>query len=270
MTVYANDYKSEVHPVWCPGCGHFMVLRALTQSMAWLELDKNRTAVFSGIGCSSRLPAYVDTYGFHGLHGRALPLATGAKLANPELNVIVVSGDGDAYAIGGNHFLHACRRNLDMTLIVMDNAVYGMTKGQPSPTTEPDWKSKLAPQGTHLRPFKPAALALSAGASFVARGFAGNPAELSKLITAGIQHRGFSFIEVLSPCVTFRPEELNWRHEAEPLDAPPTDDLCTAMHNLLNHHHLTTGIYYQADLPVWAPDTAEAVALQQLEEDFQP
>ncbi len=264
---FANDYKSDIHPIWCPGCGHFMVLRALTQAMAWLELDKDRTAVISGIGCSSRLPAYVDAWGFHGLHGRALPLATGVKLANPDLTVIVTSGDGDAYSIGGNHFLHACRRNLDMTLIVMDNRVYGMTKGQPSPTTEPDWKTKLAPHGTHMHPFQPMALALSAGASFVARGFSGNPAELSKVIAAGIEHEGFSFIEVLSPCVTFRPEELAWRHEATPLDAEPTDDLCTAMHNVLEKPALTTGIFYQAQRPVWSPDTAENRPLETLGEE---
>jgi len=135
----AKSYKSDIKPIWCPGCGDFAVLSALTKAFAFLDLAKQDLAVISGIGCSSRLPAYFSSYGFHGIHGRALPIASGLKLARPELTVIASGGDGDGFSIGGNHFIHACRRNLDMTYIVMDNEVYGMTKGQASPTTQPDW-----------------------------------------------------------------------------------------------------------------------------------
>ena len=132
----ARDFKSALRPIWCPGCGDFGVLAALERALATLARPPHEIGIVSGIGCSSRLPAYTSAYGFHGVHGRALPIATGLKMARPDLEVIVVSGDGDAYSIGGNHFLHACRRNLDMLLIVMENRTYGMTKGQPSPTTE--------------------------------------------------------------------------------------------------------------------------------------
>ena len=133
----ASDYKSDTRPVWCPGCGDFHVLHSLTRAVAQIALRPEEIAVISGIGCSSRIPAYLNCYGFHGLHGRALPLATGVKVARPDLTVICAGGDGDGFSIGGNHLLHACRRNIDITYIVMDNEVYGMTKGQPSPTTAP-------------------------------------------------------------------------------------------------------------------------------------
>ena len=165
----AKDFKSDYKPVWCPGCGDYSVLSAVTKALAMLELRPENVAVVSGIGCSSRIPAYTTCYGFHGVHGRSLPAATGLKVARPDLTVLVASGDGDGYSIGGNHFLHACRRNVDLTYIVMDNHVYGMTKGQPSPTTEPDWSSKLAPGGTGLREFHPLVIALASGANFIAR-----------------------------------------------------------------------------------------------------
>ncbi len=140
----AQSYKSTVKPVWCPGCGDHSVLLSFSKALAWTAVAPEQVAVVSGIGCSSRIPAYTDCYGFHGVHGRALALATGLKVARPDLTVLVTGGDGDGYSIGGNHFLHACRRNVDLTYIVMDNHVYGMTKGQPSPTTEPDWDTNRA------------------------------------------------------------------------------------------------------------------------------
>ena len=171
----AKDYKSGIKPVWCPGCGHFAVLAALTKAMAHLELEKERVAVVSGIGCSSRLPAYIDSYGFHGIHGRALATASGLKAARPDLSVVVTGGDGDGFSIGGNHFLHACRRNMDMTYIVMDNEVYGMTKGQASPTTRPTWtNSKMTPHGTGIPRFNPAAIALSRNSRRTVPSFVGS------------------------------------------------------------------------------------------------
>ncbi len=181
-------------------------------------------AVVSGIGCSSRIPAYTTCYGFHGVHGRALAAATGLKVARPDLTVLVTGGDGDGYSIGGNHFLHACRRNVDLTYIVMDNHVYGMTKGQPSPTTEPDWDSKLSPGGTGVRSFHPLVIALASGANFVARAFSGDPNGTAEIIAEAIRHPGFSFVEILSPCVTFRPDQREWKQLAHPAPVAPTDD----------------------------------------------
>jgi 2-oxoglutarate/2-oxoacid ferredoxin oxidoreductase subunit beta len=178
----AQDFHSGATPIWCPGCGDYGVLSALEHALADHGRPPHDVAVISGIGCSSRLPAYTSCYGFHGVHGRALPFATGVKLARPDLEVIAVGGDGDGYSIGGNHFVHACRRNLNMLYLVMDNRVYGMTKGQPSPTTEADWDSDIAPGGIGVRPLDPIALAIAAGATFVARGFAGRSHELSDMI----------------------------------------------------------------------------------------
>ena len=188
----ARDFKSDVTPIWCPGCGDFSVLAALTKALAELGQPRENVALISGIGCSSRLPAYTQVYGLHGVHGRALAIATGVKLANPALTVIAAGGDGDGLSIGGNHFLHACRRNVDVTYILMDNQVYGMTKGQASPTTAPDWcDSRLTPHGTGVAPLAPLHLALAAGVNFFARGFTGSPNDLARLIVAAIRHPGF-------------------------------------------------------------------------------
>ena len=249
----AKAFKSSVKPIWCPGCGHFSVLNAITKAMAALAIEKDDTVLVSGIGCSSRLPAYVDSYGFHGVHGRGLAIAQGLKVARPDLTVLALGGDGDGFSIGGNHFLHACRRNMDMTYIVMDNQVYGMTKGQPSPTTEPDWASKLMPHGTGIRPFQPTAIALASGASFVARAFAGDPSGLTKLIVDSIEHRGFAFIEVLSPCPTFRPEQKQWKHAVRPWKEAATDDPTLAATRIHADDGMSMGLIYQREMPVWQP-----------------
>lgn len=246
-----NDFLSDIHPVWCPGCGHFFVLRALTKALAWLNIPNEQIALISGIGCSSRLPAYMKVFGFHGVHGRALAMAAGLKISRPELTVLVAGGDGDGYSIGGNHFLHACRRNMDMTYIVMDNEVYGMTKGQPSPTTAPDWHSKLAPQGTGIASFNPLGIALAAGASFIARGFAGDPHGLSQILTQAITHKGFALVEIKSPCVTFRPEQKTWQKTMRSMSVQSTDDKAQAAQTLAASDGFDTGIFYQADKPVY-------------------
>lgn len=242
-----RDYKSDVKPVWCPGCGDFSVLSSITKALAGLGLPPEQVAVVSGIGCSSRIPAYLNTYGFHGVHGRANALATGLKLARPDLTVLVAGGDGDGFSIGGNHFLHACRRNVDMTYVVMDNRVYGMTKGQPSPTTEPDWDSALSPGGTGLRPFNPLGIALSSGANFIARGFAGDPNGTAKLIADAIRNPGFSFVEVLSPCVTFRPDQREWKQVVRPTPVEPTEDIGRAARRLLTDDGFNAGVLYVGD-----------------------
>ncbi len=265
----ANDYLSDVRPVWCPGCGHYFVLRALTKALAWLNLPNEDIAVISGIGCSSRLPAYMETYGFHGVHGRALAVATGLKAARPDLNVIVAGGDGDGYSIGGNHFIHACRRNMNMTYIVMDNEVYGMTKGQPSPTTDAEWQSKLAPHGTGIEAFNPMGIALASGASFIARGFSGDPKGLTKLMIEAIQHRGFALLEVKSPCVTFRPEEKEWQKTMRSLTIEPSADAVEAAKLIHGNDGFDTGIFYQAELPVFEPQWSQQKTADDFAREFE-
>jgi 2-oxoglutarate ferredoxin oxidoreductase subunit beta len=246
-------FKSDYKPIWCPGCGDYSVLSAFTKAFAMVGRKPEEIVVVSGIGCSSRIPAYLSSYGFHGVHGRALAAATGLKLARPELTVVAAGGDGDGYSIGGNHFLHACRRNVDMTYVVMDNHVYGMTKGQPSPTTEPDWQSKLSPSGTGLRVFHPLVVALAAGANFVARAFSGDPNGVADVLAAAIRHPGFSFVEVLSPCVTFRPEQRNWKQAVHPAPVEPTDDPAQAARRILTDDGFNIGILYRGDRAVYRP-----------------
>jgi 2-oxoglutarate ferredoxin oxidoreductase subunit beta len=254
----AKDFKSDYKPVWCPGCGDYSVLVAITKALAALGLRPENVAVVSGIGCSSRIPAYTSCYGFHGVHGRSLAAATGLKVARPDLTVLVASGDGDGYSIGGNHFLHACRRNVDLTYIVMDNHVYGMTKGQPSPTTEPDWSSKLAPGGTGLREFHPLVIALASGANFIARAFSGDPNGAAALIEQAVRHPGFSFVEVLSPCVTFRPEQRAWKERAHPAPVAPTDDPARAARRLMTDDGFNIGVLYQGKRPPYRAPAAAA------------
>ncbi len=198
-----KDFRSDIKPVWCPGCGDFGVLNALYQALAKMKLPPEEVAIISGIGCSSRLPGYVRTYGFNSIHGRALPVAQGVKLARPETTVIAVSGDGDGLSIGAGHFPHAARRNIDLTYILLDNSIYGMTKGQMSPTTTEDLPTKTTPYGMVEEPENPVKLALAYGAAFIARSFSGNVKLTVDLIIKAIQHPGFSFVHLLSPCVTF-------------------------------------------------------------------
>ncbi len=203
MAVELQQYKSDVKPDWCPGCGDFAVLSSLTRVLPILQIPPWQVLVVSGIGCSSNLPGFLSTYGFHGIHGRALPVATGAKLANPELTVIAAGGDGDGYGIGAGHFIHAVRRNLDITYVVMNNEIYGLTTGQASPTSEKEHRTKSTPEGVIENPINPLALAIAAGATFVARGFSGDTKTLQDILVRGIRHKGFSLIDVQSPCVTY-------------------------------------------------------------------
>ena len=196
-------YKVETKATWCPGCGDFAVLRGIQTALATLEINPKDAVVVSGIGCSSNLPGFLKAYGFHGLHGRAVPVASGAKLANPDLKVIVAGGDGDGYGIGLNHFIHAMRRNLDIKYVVMNNQVYGLTTGQASPTTEKAQRTKSTPTGVIELPINPIALALVSGATFVARAFSGDADHLAKMVELGLKHKGFSLVDVLSPCVTY-------------------------------------------------------------------
>ena len=218
-----SDYKSELKPIWCPGCGDFGVLASLYRSMADLDLDPAQTVIVSGIGCSSRLPHFASTYGIHTLHGRPLPVAMGVKLANPELTVIAVGGDGDGFAIGLGHFPHAARRNVDITYLVMDTEIYGLTKGQASPTSLYEQKAPSTPFGNPEDPLNPLALGIAAGASFVARGASFNTKALTELITQAIEHKGFSYIDALSPCTTFNNTQESWKESVR--DVAPDHDV---------------------------------------------
>ena len=269
VDLVASDYKSANKPIWCPGCGDFSVLQAITRSMAALGKSPEQLAVISGIGCSSRIPAYTNCYGFHGVHGRSLALAAGLKVARPDLTVLITSGDGDGFSIGGNHFLHACRRNVDMTYIVMDNRVYGMTKGQPSPTTEPDWESALSPGGTGLKPFHPLVIALASGANFVARTFSGDPNGTARVLVEAIRHPGFSFVEILSPCVTFRPDEKEWKTMVHAASVEPTDDAARAARRIMTDDGFNIGVLYRGHRRPYQPEIGTASAeVADLEEAF--
>jgi 2-oxoglutarate/2-oxoacid ferredoxin oxidoreductase subunit beta len=202
-----KDLKGHADPEWCPGCGDFGVLHALKQAIVELGLYPDEVLTISGIGCSSNLPGFINTYGMHTLHGRSLAVATGAQLANHKLKVIVTGGDGDGYGIGGNHFLHTMRRNVDLTYIVMDNQIYGLTKGQLSPTSQRGRKTVTSSFGSLEDPVNPLLYVLSYGASFVAQGTPADMAGLAKVIEEGIRFPGFAFINVQSPCVTYGQED---------------------------------------------------------------
>lgn len=218
-----SDFKSELKPIWCPGCGDFGVLASLYRSMAELGLDPAQTVIVSGIGCSSRLPHFASTYGIHSLHGRPLPVAMGVKLANPELTVIAVGGDGDGFAIGAGHFPHAARRNVDITYLVMDNEIYGLTKGQASPTSMFGHKAPTTPFGNPEDPLNPLAFAIASGASFVARGASFKTKSLTEIITQAIEHKGFSYIDAMSPCVVFNNTQDSWKESV--IDVAPDHDV---------------------------------------------
>ncbi len=213
IMVTAQDYRPASPIAWCPGCGNFGILRALIKALVELELEPQRVLVVSGIGQAGKLPHYTRCHVLNELHGRTLPAAIGAKIVNPELVVIAVGGDGDGYGEGGNHFINAVRRNHDITYLVHNNQIYGLTKGQASPTSDFGFVTKTTPQGADI-PLNPIALAIASDATFVARGFAGDVEHLSGLIRLGIQHKGFAFIDILQPCVSFnRKNTYAWYQE---------------------------------------------------------
>ena len=198
-----KDFKGKSNPDWCAGCGDFGVLVALQRAVADLGFRPHELLTVSGIGCSSNLPGYFNSYGMHTLHGRSLAMATGAKLANHELHVLVTGGDGDGYGIGGNHFTHTARRNIDLTYVVMNNQIYGLTTGQVSPTSSLGMTTKSTPFGSVEQPVNPITSAIMNGATYVARAYSGDVRHMTDLIQQGIKHKGFSLIDIFSPCVTF-------------------------------------------------------------------
>jgi len=248
-----KDYKSDIAPIWCPGCGDFGVVNAIYRSLAELQLPPEDVAIISGIGCSSRLPGYMATYGFNTVHGRILPIATGVKMANPKITVIGTGGDGDGFSIGMGHIPHAVRRNVDMTYIVMDNEIYGLTKGQLSPTATRGDITKTSMYGSVERPIKPVEFMLGIGATFVARTYAGNPKHMADVITAGINHKGFAFIDAMSSCRTFKGVDQNTylrekTYYLKDTDHDPTDK-AAALKIATDTDGLAAGIIYKEEIP---------------------
>jgi 2-oxoglutarate ferredoxin oxidoreductase subunit beta len=243
-----NEYKSDLKPVWCPGCGDFGVLNSLYRALADLKCDPHDTVVVSGIGCSSRLPGYVETYGFNSLHGRALPIATGVKVASPDMKVVVVGGDGDGLAIGGNHFLHTARKNVDLAYIMMDNEIYGLTKGQAGPTTPMGDKTKSTTYGNPDAAIDPCALAIAFGATWVGRAFSGDVKGTGELMKLAIQHHGFAFLNIISPCVTWRGDD-QFKELRGKVRALPHDHDGGSRENALRFTNeeevVTTGVLYE-------------------------
>jgi 2-oxoglutarate ferredoxin oxidoreductase subunit beta len=258
------DLKGKVDPDWCPGCGDFGVLAAVQKALVELQIPKHEVVTISGIGCSSNFPGFIDTYGMHTLHGRSLAVATGMKLANHAMTVLVTGGDGDGFGIGGNHFMHTMRRNVDLLYIVMDNQIYGLTTGQTSPTSRLGMKTKSMPFGSIESPINPISLALAAGATFVARGFSADQKHLTELIRRGIEHKGFSFIDVFSPCVTYNHDNtFQWfrprvKKLEENSDYDPTDWSAAMEKSTLWGDEIPIGRFFErTDLP--SLDGAEPV-----------
>ena len=245
-----KDFRNSVKPNWCPGCGDFSVQAAIQKAAANLGLEPEEVALITGIGCSGRLSGYINSYGVHGIHGRALPLAQGVKMANKDLTVIASGGDGDGYAIGMGHTIHALRRNMNITYIVMDNQIYGLTKGQTSPSSAVGFVTKSTPKGNIEENVAPLELALSSGATFVAQGFSSDIKALTKLIEDAINHDGFSFVNVFSPCVTYnKVNTYDWFKEhltsIEDIENYDPTDKQLAMKTVLEHESLVKGIVYQ-------------------------
>ena len=255
-----QSYKTEEHPIWCPGCGDFGVLASLYNSLAGLKIDPKNLVVVSGIGCSGRTPGFIKSYGFHTVHGRVLPVALGVKLANPSLEVIGVGGDGDGFAIGGGHIPHAARRNFDITYIIMDNATYGLTKGQYSPTSPTGFQAGSTPYGNIEQPLNPIAMLIAYGATFVGQGYSGKPKELADLITRAMQHKGFAFVNVISPCITF----YNTYKVIPPrlAEVPREHDVTNrakAFELALQTDHLLLGAFYQVSRPTFEEGVADVI-----------
>ncbi len=248
------EYRSRRLPTWCDGCGFFGISTALTGAVHELGIQTHELCLISGIGCTGRYPFFAKAYGIHTLHGRALPVATGAKTARPNLNIIVLTGDGDCMGIGIGHLSHAARRNVDITCILFDNNIYGLTKGQTSPTTPTLQVTNSHPYGSPDAPLEPVRFALTVGATFVARGYAARPKDMQILFREAIQHKGFSFVHILSPCVTFDKTNLTYQR---------LDDLVMPLprrHDCLDYHmameralddELFVGLFYRSEKPTF-------------------
>ncbi len=248
--------KSSIRPTWCPGCGDFGVVAGIEMALKRLAIPSHNVVIVSGIGCSSNLPHFLSSYGFHGIHGRSMPVAEGIRWANHGLTVIGTGGDGDGFGIGVGHFIHTMRRNVDITYVTMDNEIYGLTTGQASPTSTMGHRTKSTPNGVIENPIDPIALALASGATYVARGFSGDVKHLTDLVAAGIQHKGFALVDVMSPCVTYN--KINtfdfFRQRVYKLESAGHDptDIVTAWERSLEWgDKIPIGLFYRTDRPTY-------------------
>ncbi|MDB5085994.1 MAG: 2-oxoacid ferredoxin oxidoreductase [Bacilli bacterium] len=249
------DFKYD-KPTWCPGCGDYTVLAAMQQACVGLGLEPEQVCCVSGIGCAGKIAQHFGGYGFHSLHGRSIPTATGIKLANQELVVIAAGGDGDGYGIGLGHSLHAMRRNIDITYIVMDNHIYGLTTGKLSPNSQKGFKTKTSPKGSAEDPIRPVEMAIVTGSSFVAQAFSGNVKQMVSIFEQGIKHKGFSLINVFSPCVTFnKVNTYDWfKEHIVNMDEDESFDPTNRMDALRRVHEVEsvcTGVIYREERPAF-------------------
>jgi len=250
------DFNTSKKPDWCYGCGNYGVWKALKKTFVNLNLKPHEILIVYGVGCSGNCVNFVKSYAFHSLHGRALPIATGAKLANHKLNVIVIGGDGDGTSIGGNHFIHTCRRNINMTYFLCDNKVYGLTEGQASSTSDMGFKTKSTPLGVREKPMNSVLLALSTGATFVARGFSGDTKHLADIMKKAVKHNGFSFVDIIQPCITLN--EVNTYdfykeriYELSDVKDYDRSDLNMAIKKSMEKEKIPLGIFYQVEEPLY-------------------
>jgi pyruvate ferredoxin oxidoreductase beta subunit len=276
----------EPQPTWCPGCGDFGVLKALKQAMPEVGKTPDETLLVTGIGCSGKLSSYFESYGFHSIHGRSLPVARAAKLANPELTVIAAGGDGDGYGIGGNHFMHTARENHDMTYIVFNNEVFGLTKGQTSPTSPKGHKSKTQPSGSAKDPLRPLSMGLSAGASYIARTAAVNPNQAKEIIAEAIDHDGFAHIDFLTQCPTWNKDAKQYvpytdvqgsdEYDFDTSDRREAAEMMYETESKLYEGEVLTGRYYVDDRPSYGEEKRaigempeEPLAERYFDEDYE-
>jgi len=250
------NFNTSRKPDWCYGCGNYGAWKALKKTFVNLNLKPHEILIVYGAGCSGNCVNFVKSYAFHALHGRALPVATGAKLANHKLNVIIIGGDGDGTSIGGNHFIHTCRRNINMTYFLCDNKIYGLTEGQASSTSDIGFKTKSTPLGVREKPINPVLLALSNGATFVARGFSGDTKHLEDIMKKALKHNGFSFVDIIQPCITLNKIDTYdfYREKVYKLsDIKDYDrsDLNMAIRKSMEKEKIPLGIFYQVDEPIY-------------------
>ena len=256
--------KSDTKPTWCPGCGDYGVVAAVEMALKKLRIPSHTVVVVSGIGCSSNLPHFLSSYGFHGIHGRSLPVAEGIRWANHGLTVLATGGDGDGFGIGAGHFVHAMRRNVNLTYVTMDNEIYGLTTGQASPTSMMGQRTKSTPTGVIENPIDPIALALASGATYIARGFSGDVKHMADLIANGIAHNGFSFVDALSPCVTYNKiNTFDWFrqrvYKLENAGHDPTNIVQAWERSLEWGDKVPIGLFYRTERPTYE-DLEEALA----------
>ena len=267
-----KDYDSQNKNQWCPGCGDFGILHALRLALDNMRMPRENVVVVSGIGCSGKTPHYLSTYGIEAIHGRAVPVASGLILANPKLTVAVHMGDGDCYGIGIGHLIHAMRRNLNITAIVHNNMIYGLTKGQTSPTSSEGFKTKSTPHGSLDHPINPMLLALSSGATFIARGFSGDAIRLSELIVKGLDHKGFSLIDVFQPCISFNSINTYGYFQEKVYDMQKDGhdpaDYEAAIRRALETEKLPIGVFYQTRKATYEEQLITRTGVPLVDEDI--